>query len=372
MKFSPIVIAAMLPFVSCIQNDFGQKQTLELSLSGKELQFDGQIVATSLIYYDGSHILASAAGTEHPIHYFSIENNVLSFKGEFLNRGRGPKELSAPVYYADSTGLYVVDNSSSLGNLHEYSFSDSDSLVWKRSHDLSSLRPYFLSNEFVRCGNGRFIVAGGHMNEHEIISIIDAKAKKSFPLEFWPEDGYEGMAAFKQVAYAGNASLESYGDKLMYACPFGRYLDIMTMDGNIITHHNIIYDDIPKLIPSDSSPIRVKPESEFHGIQAKATAEYIYVRHWSKYSETTDNGYPSSFNNELEVFDWDGNLICRYRTDKPFYSFFVAPDNSSLLTVSLRSPENSEEIYVKYPLEPLKADRKGKEKFSKSTNNTPK
>ena len=322
-----------------------------VEISGTALPCDSLISASRLIYYDGCRVIASTNLEPHPIQLFSIMDDSLHFEGVFLNKGRGPNELVSPSYYADSSGLYIADNLSASGRLYEYSYAEDKGLTMKAVSDLSGFRPYFFSDKFIRTGNGKFIVAGGRTNNNEIISFIDLDRNESIPLDFWPEDGYEGIAAFKQVAYCGNSSLAVNGKKLMYGCDYGRYLDIMTIENHKIAGHNLIYGDLPTLQDSKQSPFGVDPESEFGGLQAKATDRYIYVRHLNKYTETTDNDYPWNFNDEIEVFDWDGNLLRRYITDRPFVLFSAAADDSSLITYGLSDEETQELSLSVYTLD---------------------
>ena len=351
MKAPAAILSCILILWACTGGHSGKANVNTVELSGTVLQCDSLISASRLIYYDGRRVIASTSLGPHPIQLFSIMDDSLHFEGAFLNKGRGPNELVSPSYYADSSGLYIADNLSASGRLYEYSYSEDKGLTMKAVSDLSGFRPYFFSDKFIRTGNGKFIVAGGRTNNNEIISFIDLDRNESIPLDFWPEDGYEGIAAFKQVAYCGNSSLAVNGKKLMYGCDYGRYLDIMTIENHKIAGHNLIYGDLPTLQDSKQSPFGVDPESEFGGLQAKATDRYIYVRHLNKYTETTDNGYPWNFNDEIEVFDWDGNPVCRYHTDKPFSAFHVSPDDRSMLTLSTPDPESQEEIFIEYSLE---------------------
>ena len=263
MKAPAAILSCILILWACTGGHSGKANVNTVELSGTVLQCDSVISASRLIYYDGRRVIASTSLGPHPIQMFSIMDDSLHFEGAFLNKGRGPNELVSPSYYADSSGLYIADNLSASGRLDGYSYGEDKGLTMKAVSDLSGFRPYFFSDKFIRTGNGKFIVAGGRTNNNEIISFIDLDRNESIPLDFWPEDGYEGIAAFKQVAYCGNSSLAVNGKKLMYGCDYGRYLDIMTIENHKIAGHNLIYGDLPTLQDSKQSPFGVDPESEF-------------------------------------------------------------------------------------------------------------
>ena len=141
------------------------------------------------------------------------------------------------------------------------------------------------------------------------------------------------------------------GNKIMYAAPYGLYLDIMTVDGGEIIKHNVIYDDLPDLSDSDKSGFGIIPDSEHHGIKAMATSNYIYAVRLGNVLQEGSGSVPPGFNNAIEVFDWDGNLLRRYITDRPFVLFSAAADDSSLITYGLSDEETQELSLSVYTLD---------------------
>ena len=123
------------------------------------------------------------------------------------------------------------------------------------------------------------------------------------------------------------------------------------VDGDEIIKHNVIYDDLPDLSDSDKSGFGIIPDSEHHGIKAMATSNYIYAVRLGNVLQEGSGSVPPGFNNAIEVFDWDGNLLRRYITDRPFVLFSAAADDSSLITYGLSDEETQELSLSVYPLD---------------------
>lgn len=61
-------------------------------------------------------------------------------------------------------------------------------------------------------------------------------------------------------------------------------------------------------------------------------------------------GYPPYFEDEIEVYDWDGKYLHSYVTDIPFDSFYVSDDDKFLYVVTQDNETLLSEVY-RYNLE---------------------
>ena len=93
------------------------------------------------------------------------------------------------------------------------------------------------------------------------------------------------------------------------------------------------------------------------GINVFTTSTFIFV-HLKTYQDEEGlqqsisdfKGYPYYYNDELEVYDWNGNFLRNYQTIIPFYDFFVTEDHKTLFTIS-QDLNTYEPIMVKYELQ---------------------
>lgn len=349
MKTIKHLLFLLCPLAACSCNtgDAGPEIT---RITGTILK-DGDIPGLfRILYYDGHNLITHSSAGDHPLCTYEITGDELSSTGNYLHKGRGPGELTAPSFYADTDGIHCIANSMIHDYIYRYSLRK-DTLLTAERNDISWIKPFF-SDSFVHIGDGRYLVSGGRTGTESILSVIDISRKKVEALNFWPEDGYGGNNIFgKQISYCGNSCIAANRNKIMYAAPYGLYLDIMTVDGDEIIKHNVIYDDLPDLSDSDKSGFGIIPDSEHHGIKAMATSNYIYAVRLGNVLQEGSGSVPPGFNNAIEVFDWDGNLLRRYITDRPFVLFSAAADDSSLITYGLSDEETQELSLSVYPLD---------------------
>ena len=107
-----------------------------------------------------------------------------------------------------------------------------------------------------------------------------------------------------------------------------------------------LYSHLPQYEIKQDENIRYLADGEY-GILLCSTATHIYAQVGRTVKEVKqgDNykGYPNSYFDEIEVYDWDGRFIDNYQTDRPFLTFTVSEDNHFLYTFT-------EDIDTKEPL----------------------
>ncbi len=351
LKTFGYIVELLLMFMSvfsCMLRENTDRRPVTHLIEGTVLHYDG-IFSIFRMCYDGSNLLTlSASATVPPLSLYRICGDTVRLRGEYLNYGRGPEDVLNPVIFTDTTGIYLIDNNDSPNFLARYELSEAGDLILKKKTDLSWIEHPLMFNRFVRVADDEFIVLGGRAGERELLSYIDVVKKEQKPVRFWPEDGYEREIFGKQVLYGNNASLDVCGDKVLYACPYGRYLDILTIEKTDVIAHNCIYDDLPELKTAPGSSFGLRPVSRYNGLSVTATDEYIYVI-YENAMDSDRKGYPWYFVEEIEVYDWNGNFVRKYRTDCPFAMYAVSPDDRSMLTYTV-DLDTGEDILVLYDL----------------------
>ena len=349
-KFFPLSLILFLASLAACSCGDRQGSTYTTEISGMKLKYDGISNIFRILHYEGNTIVAQVTGGENHLCTYRIDGDTLSLTGSYLHTGRGPGELISPSFYADENGIYCIGNSMAQDYIYRYALHD-NILQEVGKEDISWIQPFF-SDNFARTGDDKYIVAGGSVGTESILTFVDTAEKTASQLDFWPDDGYSGSKNFgKQIAYCGNASLAANGNKIMYAAPYGRYLDIITVKGEKVVGHNAVYNDFPELIESKNSGFGIIPSSKHNGIKAMATSRRIYAVPLRDSSLERSDGYPSSFNDVIEVFDWEGNLVSRYHTDRPFVMFRASSDDKSLITYGFERPEDTDLSLFVYRLD---------------------
>lgn len=286
---------------------------------------------------------------------YKIDNDSLIYFRGLIDRGRGPREFYYVEYYLCGDTLYVSNSDPSgikalygipLNNIEriddsgrwkEYTFSEDDIMT---------------GMSFARLTDGRFIIAGGKTDTQQILSLVDFKVKEErTPLHFWPKDSTQGPIASKQMVYM-QSSLNSQKGRILYANLYARYMFIASVDENKLQESQVIYSSLPKYVIKPDGNIRYSEDGEY-GIQPYSTAEYIFASVGRTVREVKESetykGYPRWYNDEVEVYDWNGVFIDNYKTDRPFSSFAVSADNQFLYTMTM-DLKSKEPVIIRYEL----------------------
>lgn len=110
--------------------------------------------------------------------------------------------------------------------------------------EMPSLR--YVTDNFVNIDESSILINGStYDNPDHIFSIVDINNGRIEPLDFWPEDGYEGTSLPKQSVYTDNAVIFKSGKKYLYKCGEERYAFIFSIQGNQIKVEKVLYDELP-------------------------------------------------------------------------------------------------------------------------------
>ena len=198
------------------------------------------------------------------------------------------------------------------------------------------------------------LVAGGRYRTKDILTVVNINnPTETTPLDFWPNDGFDDdNINVKQFVYRSNARLfkNKSLNKYLYVCAEGKYVELFNIVDNKITNRNAICELYPKYkaredrlnyqILGNNNPNR--------GFSASVSNKYIYLMPYNEYNDNKE-GYPWYYKNIMDVFDWDGNFIKRYKLDVPCTVFFIDGENDQLYTIT-EDMNTEESMLLRYNL----------------------
>ena len=341
--------------ISCSQKEQQDKKDVTDYLSGITLH-SNELVGSTIICIKGDMLIMNSFDRDSVAVIYTMKGDTLEYVKHIGIKGRGPFEFEQPFFSSTEDSLYMLNttlfgdlqniyitSTDNIGQIDNYSFWKDYKLDWTESLKKG---PCFIPFE-----DKLFLIIGGKLGEENILSIIDASTKEIIPMSYWIEDDYSGPVIPKQSIYMSNSRIFKNGNKLLFACGEGRYLEIMDIKDGKIAGRAPIYCIKPEYEASpDGLNFRIKYDN-YRGMQVRTTKDYIYVslRVWTPEMEPY-KGYPFYFFDEVEVYDWSGNFIKCYQTDTPFYDFAVTDDNNTLFTVT-QDPESKEHFIHKYGLD---------------------
>ena len=334
------------------QEDFRKEVTKKVT--GTMMKVDDLYGYRMLCAY-GDYIFLQESRDTARLVVYKVEGDSLQYFKGLINRGRGPSDFYYPEFSLYGDTLFVSNSDpTGMKDIFSIPLDDmsriADPTRWKK-HSFSEYDVQSAMN-FTPYGNNQFIIAGGKADSRELFSLVDfSGTRERIPLDYYPNDSTQGPLYAKQNVYM-QSRLCASGNRVLVANEQARYMFIATVKGGALVEKAMIYSHLPQYEIKPDGNIRYSADGE-DGIMPRSTRKYIYAqvgRTWKEIRESdTYKGYPQTFMDEIEVYDWNGKFIDTYQTDRPFFTFAVTPDDRYLYTLSM-DLDTGERVVVRYEL----------------------
>ena len=336
-----VLLIAMTALISCCNVKRDVAVSI-ITLAGKTMENnDPDFFLRNIIDIKDSLLYAYfSQKNTNIINVYRIKEDSLILYHRFLNWGNGPYEITMPVCIYDKT-TETISFFENIGKLMRGYQIDLKEL--KNIDDKSTWRVFnFLEINDIRFRHGFAYVSdtlllaiGGMYDDRNILTIINLNDMKStYPLEFWPNDGYKTNTSVKQAVYMDNARLYKNHklNKFLYVSGNGKYMEVFRISNNQIVDRLPVCNLYPKYIQQGSS-YSIKNEETNQGYYVYVSDTLIYARPIEYTmdmfrSRQNNNGYDLNYSNKINIYDWNGNLLKKYEMDVPFYSFVVDEENN--------------------------------------------
>ena len=347
-----ILLASM---AICLSSCNGDKQSHEIA----NIKLTGSVVTASddyIIGYNGhlfndSLIEMSRIGDNLCNVSIFMADSLLQADG-FGRRGAGPNELLDGYLGKSPSGDYVIIDSPSGINSKIYSV-PADNLhnhsEWQHINvDTLSI----MTSAFVVLDDSCLLMSSApYGSEKSIFTIINYRTGACYPTDFWPEDGYSGPAYPKLYIYTANAKLQASGDgRFVYSPLYGDYAFIFSLEGK---HVNVLYtlanNPIEYTVQDALNPkINHKPYLS----EMSSNGKHIYRFHYNKKDDGTlsESILDTRGGNDVDVYDWDGNLVKQYTLDRLGHLIMVNGADTDLYLLAT-NPESGANEWVRYEIE---------------------
>jgi hypothetical protein len=291
-----------------------------------------------------------------------IKGDSLNIHDRFLTRGSGPYEVNvlASVYDRDTKTLSFFENQGKLTRGYQVDMKKKngihDKSIW-RVFDFSALGSIRVRYSFAYVSDTLLLSVAGRYHRKELLTLINLNdCKLTYPLDLWPDDGFEENNLAKQGVYLNNAHVfkNSRLNKYLYVSDLGKYMEIFSLEDKQIFHRLPICKIYPKYKVSQDGRNYSTEEEVNHGFNVYTTDNLIYARPIEFTLEMLRSrqgfeGYDFYYGKIINVYDWSGNLTKKYETDIPFHSFVVDEGNNFLYVVT-NDLETEDTLIRKYKL----------------------
>lgn len=332
----PFVLLLLLLSVSCRERGQSAVPVYNVDRELEGVTLSGDMDGSYFIGLKKDTLVFSAESKDRVLSLSAVdEDNLISVPSSIF-RGRGPLEMMMPMSKIDSKGnYYAVERTGGSADRMDYTtngLKDLDTKSGMRSVDLSWLNLTYVSN-FAVIDEENIIVLGFNQEDTDLLHFVDLNARQSEGISFWPGDSRHVTDIADKMILVNNARIFINDDKLLYVCGEGRVAKILQLNGDVVENETDIYSSIPLYKKDNLGNNFFIQKGQERGINAYATMDRIYLVVMGEMDHTSNyKGYSYYCRDEIEVYDWSGSFICKYRTDQPFINFVVSEDDSTIFT----------------------------------------
>ena len=217
-----------------------------------------------------------------------------------------------------------------------------DPTTWTM-YDLAGLPSFNCSFDvFVSLSDSTMLVPGTPYGDVEhLMTIINFKNKMLKPLDYWPEDDSPCNGLPKHSVYTDNCKIfRGADDRFLYVCGEGNFAFIFSIEGTTVNVIKELYSLRPEYdymgddkIGRLNYSIKNRPALRF-GADVNGNHIYILQIGLDKDGKAAESWRTSVCGNEIEVYDWDGNLEKKIVLDQFGHNIKVTEDDKLLYLFS--------------------------------------
>lgn len=351
-KLLSVAAVTAILFLSCTQKETGS--VAEISLSGVDVAEPTAYLGGFPIMFSGDTLIEQTSYTDSLFTMSTLCGDSLNVIANFGKKGNGPFELTKGNIVKKSDGsLLIIDTSAGfISNIYEVA---ADAL-----HDTDRWTQYKIGAEkcipyssAIAIGDSSLLMLSAPiLDVTSIMSTLNYKTAQMSPVEFWPEDGYDGPATPKFMAYMTDSHLfKGPGDNYLYHCGNSDLTIIFNIENNRVNIKHLINDKYPEYKAAADGLNYTSDKPADHILQCTANQKHIYILNYGKDATGAPATKPQDikYGDEVDVYDWDGRLIRKYILDKGGYYIYVNGNDTELFLCTV-DPESGEKAFVNYRL----------------------
>lgn len=310
------IFIVLLLFMAACQNQNSSVDFVDVGgIPFIKLDSVSKVAMKEIVYPQGLYVFKDDLvgvcinqGAEHPFYLFDKDD--FSFKGAFGAFGRGAGEFfDVNPYYFEKTDTSVFINTNHYFETEIVFKNDSVEIADSRA------LPRLTLNNLTKLNDSLFVCNNDRHEEYSLFDINKHKVVKSF-----------GDFPITALAFEENDDRNNFMERALVCNPkerklmsFYRYLPLIRtydFDGNLVKEIKL------KGIEQKDGSVDDFYDGVFTSFfVAPAVADdLIYVLFMNKNEEE----FMKDSSIELQVWDWSGKLLKRYRLDEPFHLYAVS------------------------------------------------
>lgn len=323
--------------------------------NGCVLSTDSLFNGSYLYGMNDDYIIMRSYDRDSLIYVSKIVGDTLKTNHSFLSKGQGPYDVNLISVDVGDSLLTILDIRGGKAFLVDYRIRQKKE-DWGKIYLSSKIKEKFTfgTSDVVWVDSVSFLFLGGQINSKNILSVYNTITGDVSPINYWPNDSFEGETIIKQMVYMSNSSLfcNKRMNRFLYKSGNGQLLELFDLVGKNFKTIGYICDEFPKYRLADDGlnyKLLYPNEKNYEIIKVSANESFIYVMSTPGIPHMEYKNFPFYYGDFISVYDWDGNKIKEFKTDIPFCTFVVDSNNKYLYTSTI-DDESGDDIIIRYEL----------------------
>ncbi|MDH6313867.1 hypothetical protein M2137_002658 [Parabacteroides sp. PFB2-10] len=365
MKYSYILF--LFVCISCSYSERGSsldklKKLNNTKISSSILECDSMILSDYLVEMINDKLIVQNFKTDHAFTIFAMNGNKLVKENDLIRIGNGPYEMVYPSCFVDKATQDIYFYDSKDNSVDYYKINAESSNLYQKENwtkfKSSSFNDYFLGTNggFATMGDSAYVIVGGGLDKTNMLSVVHKEKDIIIDTNAsFPEDNCYAEIITKRVIYNnGGIRSRGIGNQYLYYGWSGNYAEIFSFKNVHEVSRKSVVNDFTIYTTSDDGMNPKGDIENLRGLKAYTTNKYIYLmpyplRNKDFIDKNDYKGYPNFYNEDIFVFDWEGNFVKSYTLDKLINTFVISEDDSSLFGIT--ADENGEYQILKCNLD---------------------
>lgn len=295
-----------------------------------------------LIIFD-SILVVNEAFQKKIFKYYDI-NTGIKIDG-FINKGKGPNELSFPrlLYKLNDRIFTTYDESKKvliyfyINDILKKKYQFGEKIEFDNVN-LSIFRIYPISDTL-------FIILGA-FEEGKYCLYNNQTKKTTLHISFPVDKRYEKISNYlKGWAHQGELAVKPDRSKFVFVCKNG-YFDICSIDNNELTlkKRKVYFQSEYKTM---NGAVAHSSKSKYAFRSVSSSDKFIYMIYSGRTKEESGDEYFAG--NNILIYDWNGFPVCNLRTDR-FLKKITVDEKNQVVYGYCTNPSTGEPEIIKYEL----------------------
>ena len=335
MKNKVLCLSIIILLLSCSEKEKQPKDILSLFTKVQKISHksfpnnsDYIIGSGSFLCLTGDQLIIEDERDQYLMLLYSLKDSC--FTKRFIPYGQGPEEFLSvkKIQVKSDTSFYLFDLIEK--KFTEYAFypyctnnineRKIHSIDWKKEMPFNVIKTkdyYVLMNSVE---DGLFTLCGD--NGDKIKSFL------SYPTKDKKEKNLENI--YKAFAYQGQLTVRPGTNQFAFMPVWAPIIQFFHIENSAIhKDKEYLFGYVDYVTDNESSAIN--SASPVISISSYATDHYLYLVYSGQ--STKEKGAMAFSGNEILVFDWSGNPICRYQTDISIKSICIDNNDNYLWAI---------------------------------------